>query len=85
VAAGDGSILHAEQHFEYHQPLRAGAVLTVTKIPGPTWVKQRRSGGELRFAEERTEFRDEGGELIVTARAVSVVPVAASRDEEGTR
>jgi hypothetical protein len=81
TAVGDGSILHAEQHFEYHRPLRVGTVLTVSTMPGATWVKQRRSGGELHFAEERTEFRDQDGELVVTARAVSVVPVAAPAND----
>ena len=80
TSAGDGSILHAEQHFEYHRPLRVGTVLTATMVPGETWVKQRRNGGELHFAEERTEFRDENGKLIVTARAVSVIPVAVAAE-----
>ncbi|MCU1656095.1 MAG: hypothetical protein JWO57_751 [Pseudonocardiales bacterium] len=77
ASAGDGSILHAEQHFEYHRPLRAGAVLTVSIEDGETWVKQSRNGGELHFAEQRTEYRDQDGELVITARAVSVTPVAA--------
>ncbi len=84
-AAGDGSILHAEQHFEYVRPLRAGMLLTVTTKPGQTWVKQSRSGGELHFAEQRTEYRDEAGRLVVAARAVSVTPVAAgsAKKEQG--
>jgi hypothetical protein len=72
--AGDGSLLHAEQHFEYHRPLRAGAVLTVSTTPGKTWMKASRSGGELHFAEIVTEYRDETGALVVTSRAVSVRP-----------
>ena len=83
-AAGDGSILHAEQHFEYFRPVRPGMVLTVTTEPGETWVKRSRSGGELRFAELRTEYRDGEGRLVVAARAVSVTPVptAASKEEQ---
>lgn len=59
-------------------------MLTVTSHPGKTWVKQNRSGGELHFAEERTEYRDEEGRLVVAARAVSVMPVAvtAARQEQ---
>ncbi len=76
-AAGDGSILHAEQHFEYFRPVRPGTVLTVTSEPGQTWAKRSRSGGELHFAEQRTEYRDEEGRLVVAARAVSVTPVPA--------
>ncbi len=84
-AAGHGSILHAEQRFEYVRPLRAGMVLTVTTTPGQTWVKQSRSGGELHFAEQRTEYRDEAGRLVVAARAVSVTPVAtaSAKKEQG--
>ena len=32
--------LHAEQHFEYHKPVKAGDVLTATTKPGNTWEKE---------------------------------------------
>jgi hypothetical protein len=67
-----GGGLHAEQHFEYHRPLRAGAVLSVTKRDGDTWQKEGRRGGTLRFAETITEYRDESGQLVITARGVGV-------------
>ena len=70
VKEGAGG-LHAEQHFTYHRPLRVGDVFTVATRPGDTWEKQGRSG-RLRFAEQITEYRDETGELVVTARSVSV-------------
>ena len=63
--------LHAEQHFTYHRPIRVGDVLAGTSRPGQVWEKQGRSG-RLRFREQITEFRDEAGELVVTARSVSV-------------
>ena len=63
--------LHAEQHFVYHRPVRVGDVLAGTSRPGQEWEKQGRSG-RLRFREQITEFRDEAGELVVTARSVSV-------------
>src|SRR6476619_2503810 len=66
---GGGGGLHAEQHFEYHQPLRPGMVLTVATRPGETWEKESKRGGKLKFAETITEFRDEAtGEPVVTAR-----------------
>jgi hypothetical protein len=71
---GGGSGLHAEQHYEYHRPLRAGDVLTATVRPGETWEKQGRRGGKLLFSEAVTEYRDQDGELVVTARAVGVRP-----------
>jgi N-terminal half of MaoC dehydratase len=69
---GGGGGLHAEQHFEYHKPLRAGMVLTATRRAGGTWEKEGRRGGKLHFTEAITEFRDEHGDLVVTARAVGV-------------
>jgi acyl dehydratase len=69
---GGGSGLHAEQHYTYHRPLRVGDVLTATTRPGERWEKAGRRAGKLMFAETITEFRDEHGELVVTARGVGV-------------
>jgi len=66
-------VLHAEQHFEYHKPVCPGMTLTVTTRPGRAWQKQGRRGGLLRFSETISEYRDEGGALVVTARSVGVV------------
>jgi acyl dehydratase len=69
---GGGGGLHAEQHYEYHQPLRAGDVLTATTMPGKTWEKEGKRGGKLHFSENVTEYRNQKGELVVTARGVGV-------------
>jgi acyl dehydratase len=69
---GGGSGLHAEQHYTYHRPVRVGDVLTATTTPGDRWEKQGRRAGTLVFAETITEYRDQQGELVVTARGVSV-------------
>jgi acyl dehydratase len=69
---GGGGGLHAEQHYEYHRPLRAGDVLTATTKPGKTWEKEGRRAGKLVFSESITEYRDQDGELVVTARGVGV-------------
>ncbi len=71
VTEGAGG-LHAEQHFVYHRPVRVGDVLVGATRPGQEWEKHGRSG-RLRFREQITEFRDEAGELVVTARSVSVL------------
>lgn len=69
----DGPLqVHAEQHFEYHQPLRAGTLLTFRRIDGRTWEKTNRAQQVLRFSERITEFRDQEGELVVTSRSVVV-------------
>jgi hypothetical protein len=69
---GNGGTLHAEQHFEYHRPLRPGDVLSATAKPGKTWEKEGRRGGKLLFSENIIEYRDQKGELVVTARGVGV-------------
>jgi hypothetical protein len=66
-----GGGLHAEQSFTYHRPVRVGDVLAASERAGERWEKTGRSG-TLRFAETLTEYRDEAGELVVTARSVSV-------------
>ncbi len=64
--------LHAEQHFEYHRPLVAGMTLTAVNKPGKTWEKEGKRGGKLHFSESITEYYDESGQLVVTARGVGV-------------
>ncbi len=71
--AGAWSALHAEQHYEYHRPVRPGDVLSATSRRGASWERQGRRGGRLRFEEIVTEYRDAQGELVVTARSVEVV------------
>lgn len=66
-------VLHGEQRFEYHKPLRAGMRLTVTTRPGRRWEKEGRRGGTMRFSETISEYRDERGELVVTATSVGIV------------
>ncbi len=69
---GGGGGLHAEQHYEYHKPLKAGDVLTATNKAGETWEKQGKRAGKLVFSESITEYRNQDGELVVTARGVGV-------------
>ena len=72
---GGGGIsggLHAEQHFEYHRHISPGDLLTATVKPGKTWEKQGKRSGKLLFAETVTEYRDQNGELVITARGVGV-------------
>ncbi|MFN0091120.1 MAG: MaoC family dehydratase N-terminal domain-containing protein [Acidimicrobiales bacterium] len=72
---GDGAAaggLHAEQHFEYHRHLKPGDVLTARTKPGESWTKEGKRGGRLHFNETVTEYFDQNGELVVTARSVGV-------------
>jgi len=74
--SGGGGIsrgLHAEQHYEYHRHLKPGDVLKAETKPGETWEKEGRRGGKLIFSESITEYRDQDGELVITAKSVGVV------------
>jgi hypothetical protein len=53
-------------------PVRVGDVLTAATTPGKRWEKQGRRAGVLVFSESITEYRDQDGELVVTARGVAV-------------
>jgi photosystem II stability/assembly factor-like uncharacterized protein len=55
-------------------------VLTATTQPGKTWERESQRAGKLVFSESVTEYRDQKGELVITARGVGVRterPVAA--------
>ncbi|MBL4867953.1 MAG: MaoC family dehydratase N-terminal domain-containing protein [Pseudomonadales bacterium] len=70
---GDSArMLHAEQQYIYHKPIRPGDELTVTTKRGKSWEKEGRRGGTMSFAEVITEFRDQNGDLAVTAISVGV-------------
>lgn len=72
TSGGGGGGLHAEQHYEYHRHIKPGDVLIPTVKPGETWEKQGRRSGKLIFTETITEYRDQNGELVITARGVGV-------------
>ena len=69
---GGGGGLHAEQHYEYHRQVQPGDVLTATTFPGKSWERESPRAGKLSFSETVTEYRDQRGELVVTARGVGV-------------
>ncbi|MYD44344.1 MAG: MaoC family dehydratase [Gammaproteobacteria bacterium] len=71
-SGGGGGGLHAEQRYVYHRHPKVGDVLTSTSRPGKTWEKEGRRSGKLVFSESVTEYRDQNGELVVTATSVGV-------------
>ena len=74
--------LHAEQHFEYHRPLKAGEVLKAIARDGETWEKESKRGGKLLFEEKFIDYVvADSGESVVTARFVSVLPEQAVKQE----
>lgn len=56
----------------YHRTPKAGDVLTATTKPGKSWEKEGKRGGKLAFSETVTEYRDQNGELVVTATGLGV-------------
>jgi N-terminal half of MaoC dehydratase len=66
-----GGGLHAEQHYVYHRPVRAGDVLSASVREGRRWQKSGRSG-VLNFVETVTEYVDASGTPVVTATSVGV-------------
>jgi len=69
---GSGGGLHAEQHFEYHRHLQPGDVLRAEVKPGKSWEKESKRAGKLMFSETVTEYRDQNGDLVITATGVGV-------------
>ena len=74
--------LHAEQHFEYHRHIGPGDVLSATTRRGDQWEKEGRSG-KLVFSETITEYRDQNGELVITATGVGVRTERPVTQKEG--
>lgn len=70
--SGYGGFLHAEQHFEYHRHLRPGDTVSARSKPGKTWEKESKRAGKLSFSETITEYIDQNGEVVITARSVGV-------------
>jgi len=66
------SVLHAEQHFEYHADIRPGDVLTFTQRKGKSWQRHGRKGGMLHFQETLVDFHNESGDHVLTSTSISV-------------
>ena len=81
--AGGGGLaraLHGEQRFRYHKPMRPGMRLSVSTRPGKSWTKEGRRGGTMHFSEGVTEYRDQDGELVVTAASVGITTSKAVKE-----
>jgi hypothetical protein len=83
--AAEARMLHAEQHFEYHRPLRVGDVLSAVVTDGSTWERTGRRGGKLKFTEQVTVYSDAEGEPVITARLVGVLTEKAPTETEAAQ
>ena len=52
--------------------MKPGDVLRVATAEGRTWEKESKRAGKLSFTERISEYRDQHGELVITARSVGV-------------
>jgi hypothetical protein len=52
--------------------MKPGDVLTAASKPGQRWEKESKRAGKLIFSESITEYSDQNGELVVTARSVGI-------------
>ena len=83
ISTAGGSVLHAEQEFEYFAPVHVGDSLTVTEYQGASWRKQSRRAGTLTFHEFVRDYRDVTGELVLRSRMVLVDTEFPVSDEDG--
>jgi hypothetical protein len=73
--------LHGEQSFEFHgPPPRAGTRLTASPYIESAYERDGRRSGRLRFYVLATEFSDEQGRPVATARMTVVETQRAPQD-----
>jgi acyl dehydratase len=65
-------ILHGEQEFELHRPLRPGETLLCRPRIADIYEKSGKSGA-MAFVVRETAVTDRNGELVATLRGVTVV------------
>jgi len=76
--------IHGEQEYEYERPLVAGDVLTGTTTLADVYERDGKRGGTMTFAVLETEYTDEDGEVVLTARSTAIEtagPIAAGDDD----
>jgi hypothetical protein len=77
-----GSVLHAEQEFEYFAPVCVGDHLTVTEYENASWRKRSRRAGDLLFREIVRDYHDPSNNLVLRSRMVLVDTEFAVREVE---
>ncbi len=60
--------IHGEQEFEYHQPVKAGDVLTGQVKVVDVYEKAGKRGGKMTFAVVETTYANAKGETVLVAR-----------------
>jgi hypothetical protein len=66
-------LLHGEQEFVFFgEPPRAGDTLTGVSRIDKVYEKAGRRGGDMKFTEMVTEFRDPTGKVVAESRTTSI-------------
>ena len=73
--------IHGEQEYEYERPLVVGDVLTGTTTLAEVYERDGGRGGTMTFAVLETEYTDEDGELVLTARSTAIETAGAIETE----
>ncbi len=70
-------MLHGEQEFIYHRPIRAGDRLSCQMKVTDVYEKEGKNG-PMQFLVMDTEMKDEEGELVVISRTNIIYRAVAS-------
>ncbi|WP_424018873.1 FAS1-like dehydratase domain-containing protein [Halorientalis pallida] len=76
--------VHGEQAYEYERPLVVGDVLSGETTLVDVFQRDGRRGGTMTFAVSETAFRDQDGDLVVTARSTAIETGGAIDDDDDT-
>ncbi|WP_436900704.1 FAS1-like dehydratase domain-containing protein [Halovenus halobia] len=69
--------IHGEQAYEYERPLLVGDVLTGETTLAEIYERDGKRGGTMTFAVLETEYTDEDGDLVLTARSTAIETAGA--------
>jgi acyl dehydratase len=69
--------IHGEQAYEYERPIVVGDVLTGTTTLAEIYERDGNRGGTMTFAVLETEYTDEDGDLVLTARSTAIETAGA--------
>ena len=70
-------LLHGEQEFEYHRPIRPGDVLCARSRTKDVFEKPGKRGGQMVFVVGETEFTNQRGEVVAYMRNTLIETAAA--------
>ncbi len=65
-------VLHSEQEYTYHAPLKVGDTITGTTRIADIYARESRAGS-MEFIEFVTDYVNQDGDLVVTDRSLVIV------------